>query len=76
MSDGVASYPKKEINDIKKSKHFKDNKIKFSAIGYGRGNGFKVLEDIANALGGKIEQVVKPEQLKMSYIRLVSPSEY
>lgn len=76
MSDGEAGYPKKEVDDIKKCQIFKANKIKFSAIGYGRGYGFKVLEDIATALGGKLEQVVKPEELKMSYIRLVSPSEF
>jgi hypothetical protein len=36
MSDGLAKYPEEEVLAIKGSNNFKQNKIKFTAIGYGK----------------------------------------
>ena len=71
MTDGEGPYPEEAVDAIKNSVTFRQNKIKFTAIGYGN-DAFDSLRRIASGLGGSMEKKVRPAELEDHFISLAA----
>ena len=69
MSDGESSYPKNEINEIKKIQDSSLKDIKFDAIEFQtQGN---ILKDMTKELNGKIITALDIQSLKTAYFEII-----